>query len=347
MTHRRALIIRIESSDGLEGWGECVADSRPNYTSETVDIARLVIVNWLAPRLVAEKFTAASEVRSTLDVGVKGHWMAKAGLEMATWELEARTKAISLSHLLGGTRDKIDVGVSLGIQKNPAVLVAVAEQAAAQGYRRIKLKIEPNNDVEFVAAVRESLGETDLSVDANAAYERTDMEPLLALDELGLIMIEQPFAARDLVAHARLQKRLRTPVCLDESIEDLRDAEDMVELGSGRIINIKPGRVGGFRAAKAIHDFAVERAIPVWCGGMLETGIGRAHNVALASLPGFVLAGDLSPSARYWERDIVVPEWTMDGDGRVEVPRHGVGMGVEVDLDRLDDLTTWETTITG
>ncbi|MGH7504297.1 MAG: o-succinylbenzoate synthase, partial [Longimicrobiales bacterium] len=252
----------------------------------------------------------------------------------------AEREGVSLSRLLGGVNERIPVGVSLGIQPTPDALVERAAAAQREGYRKIKLKIEPGSDIEFVEAVREALGaEAHLMADANNAYTIADAEHLARLDAFALMMIEQPLERDDLVRHARLQRRLRTPICLDESITSVSRAEDMIELGAGRIINIKPGRVGGFTSSLAIHDVCAAYGIPVWCGGMLESGIGRAHNIALASLPNFKLPGDLSPSARYFERDIVLPEWTMDAEGMVVVPRDRPGLGVDLDRDRIEDLT--------
>jgi O-succinylbenzoate synthase len=259
---------------------------------------------------------------------------------MGCWGLAATAAGVSLSSLLGGTRDRVPTGISLGIQSEPGALVARAQAAVASGYRKIKVKIRPGQDVAYVRAVREALGRSiGIMADANSAYTLADSDKLVALDEFGLIMLEQPLGDDDLVRHATLQRRMKTPICLDESITSLDRAHDMIELGSGRIVNIKPGRVGGFTTSKAIHDLCASAKIPVWCGGMLETGIGRAYNVALASLHNFSLPGDLSPSARYWHRDIVTPEWTMDDEGMVHVPRDRPGLGVTVDRDFLDSLT--------
>jgi O-succinylbenzoate synthase len=249
-------------------------------------------------------------------------------------------EGVSLAKRLGGTRELIPTGISLGIQSSPRALVDRARAAYEQGYRKIKLKIQPEQDVEYVAAVREALPPgVHLMADANSAYTLADADHLAELDAFELIMIEQPLGRDDLVRHAKLQKRLETRICLDESITDADRAQDMIELGAGRIVNIKPGRVGGFVVSKAIHDICERNGVPVWCGGMLESGVGRAYNVALASLPNFTLPGDLSPSSRYWERDIVSPEWTMDSDGMVRVPRDTPGLGVTVDAARVDDLT--------
>jgi len=337
---RRILLVETFADDGTSGWSECVAGEWPNYSPETIDTAWLAIRSWLGPRLVGRVLDSPEAVRPLLDRDLRGHRMAKAALEMGVWELWSRREGVALSTLLGGTRDLVDVGISLGIQSSPDALVDRARTAVAQGYRKVKLKIAPGADYEYVAAVREAVGPSvELMADANSAYHLADADSLARLDALDLMMIEQPLEPEDLVRHARLQARLRTPICLDESITSPERAEDMIALGSGRIINIKPGRVGGFAASRAIHDLCAENGVPVWCGGMLESGVGRAHNVALASLPNFTLPGDLSPSARYWERDIVLPEWTMEADGRVRVPRGRPGMGVEVDLDRVDDLT--------
>jgi O-succinylbenzoate synthase len=259
---------------------------------------------------------------------------------MTAWALEAERAGVPLAALLGGTREAIPIGISLGIAASPEAIATKATAMRAAGYRRIKLKIKPGADVAFVRAAREALGsDVPLSVDANAAYTLADAAHLAELDAFGLLMIEQPLAPDDLRRHAELQRRLETPLCLDESIVGPAQVEDMLALGSGRIVNIKPGRVGGFARARAIHDLCRAHEIPVWCGGMLESGIGRAHNVALASLPGFTLPGDVSPSARYWERDVVTPEWTMDARGMMRVPRERAGLGVTVDRDRIDDLT--------
>ncbi len=345
--NRRICLVELESVDGVVGWSECVAGEFPNYSSETIDTAWLAIRDWLAPRIIGMSLTGPHEVPELLNPAVRGHNMAKAAIEMGVWELTAQTKNIALARLLGGVRATVEVGISLGIQQDPAALVEKVRQSIEQGYRKIKMKIEPGNDVEFVRAVREAFGpDAPLMVDANNAYTLDDADHLKRLDEFLLMMIEQPLAHDDLLRHARLQRMLETPICLDESITSVEKAEDMVTLGSGRIVNIKPGRVGGFLSSIALHDFCGDHGVPVWCGGMLESGIGRAHNIALASLPNFTLPGDLSPSARYWERDIVQPEWTMSSDGTVTVPMDKPGMGVAVDRDRVDNLTVRAETLT-
>ncbi len=338
-SHRRILLVRL-AGEGAEGWGECVAGELPNYSAESTDTAWLAIREWLAPRLLGQRFAVPDEVWPALDRNVRGHNMAKAALEMAAWELAARAGGRSLAELLGGVGARIPVGVSLGIQDSPAALVAKASAARERGYRKIKLKIEPGSDLDFVRAVRRELGpQAPLMADANNAYRLEDAPRLALLDELDLLMIEQPLAWDDLLRHAELQRRLRTPVCLDESITSPERAADMIALAAGRIVNVKPGRVGGFRQSLAIHDLCARAGVPVWCGGMLESGIGRGHNVALASLPNFTLPGDLSPSERYWDRDVVEPEWTMDGAGWIDVPRGRPGIGVTVDRARIEALT--------
>jgi len=337
---RRILLLELHDADGAIEWSECVAGEWPNYSYETIDTAWLAIREWLAPRVLGTSIRAPGEVYDLLGRNISGHNMAKAALEMGCHGLAARKAGTSLSQSIGGERERVPTGISIGIQKEPPALVERAKRALADGYRKIKVKIQPGADVDYVRAVRRALPpDTDLMADANSAYTLDDADHLSALDEFALIMVEQPLHRDDLVRHARLQKRMRTPICLDESITDVARCEDMIALKSGRIVNIKPGRVAGFTVARRIHDLCQGNGIPVWCGGMLESGVGRAYNVALASLPNFSLPGDLSPSARYWERDIVTPEWTMDANGMVAVPRDRPGIGVTVDGDRVDDLT--------
>lgn len=345
-TTRRILLAHLEAADGTAVWTECVAGSRPNYSPETIDTAWLALKEWIAPRILGRAFETPAAVHGELERDFRGHQMAKATVEMGAWCLAAVRAGQSLSEYIGGTRPVIAVGISLGIQPSPEDLVAKARDALAAGYRKIKLKIMPGADTSYVRAVREALGpEAPLMADANNAYTLDDLDTLQALDRFGLLMIEQPLAWDDLVRHRALQARLETPICLDESITGPDRVADMIELGAGRIVNIKPGRVGGFTSSIAIHDMCRARDVPVWCGGMLESGIGRAYNVALASLPQFVIPGDLSPSARYWARDVVDPEWTMDGHGMVTVPRDRPGIGVTVDADRIEDLTVRSETV--
>jgi O-succinylbenzoate synthase len=337
---RRILLLELHDAQGTTVWSECVAGEEPNYSAETIDTAWHAVTAWVAPRVLGQTFTGPDAVQPVLARDFRGHEMAKASVEMGCWGMAAVLADVPLARLLGGTQERIVTGVSLGIQPTPDALVERARAAVAQGYRKVKLKIQPGADVAYVRAVREALGaDIQLMVDANAAYGPEDAERLAGLDPFGLLMLEQPLAPDDLVRHAALQRRLSTPICLDESITSLERAEDMLALGSGRIINIKPGRVGGFGASLAIHELCGQHGVPVWCGGMLESGIGRAYNVALASLPNFTLPSDLSPSARYWERDLVTPEWSMDAEGLVRVPLDRPGIGVSPDLDRIDALT--------
>ncbi|MBC7898233.1 MAG: o-succinylbenzoate synthase [Cytophagaceae bacterium] len=339
MTARRCALLELEDVSGATSWSECVADDAPNYLPETVDVAWLSMKKWVIPRVLGQTFEGPGDVHAALECDFRGHQMAKAAVEMGMWGVEAERLGMPLARLIGGTREEVDVGISLGIQATPEALVEKARAALALGYRKVKIKIKPGKDVEYVRAVREALPDAPLMADANNAYTLDNIDALIAMDDLKLMMFEQPLAWDDVVRHAELQKRLKTPVCLDESITSLEKAQDMLHLGSGRIINIKPGRVGGFTSSIAIHDFCEANGIPVWCGGMLESGIGRAYNVALASLPNFVKPGDLSPSARYWERDVVTPEWTMTPQGTTLVPLDKPGIGVRVDRDRVEDLT--------
>jgi O-succinylbenzoate synthase len=339
VSERRILLLELTDASGVTVWSECVAGESPNYSPETGDTAWLAISGWVAPRVLGVPFAHPGDVHAALERDFRGHYMAKAAVEMGMWAIAAEQAGLPLARLIGGTRTSIPTGISLGIQRSPAALVEKARAAIAEGYRKVKIKIMPGSDVEFVRAAREELGPTaPLMADANNAYTLDDVERLAALDALDLMMIEQPLAWDDLVRHAELQRRLRTPLCLDESITSADRARDMITLGSGRVVNVKPGRVGGYAESLAIHDLCAAHGVPVWCGGMLESGVGRAYNVALASLPNFTQPGDVSPSRRYWERDVVTPEWTMQ-DGRVRVPLDRPGIGVAVDRDRIDDLT--------
>jgi O-succinylbenzoate synthase len=348
MHERRIALLELTDRDGATTWSECVAAQFPNYTSETIDTAWHALREWLAPRVLGKPLRGPEDVHALLSENIKGHQMAKAALEMGCWGVAATAAGVPLSRLLGGTRDRIPTGISLGIQSEPAALVARAERAVADGYRKIKLKIRPGQDVEYVRAVRRALGtDVEMMADANSAYRLADADHLIELDEFSLLMLEQPLGDDDLVRHAALQRRMSTPICLDESITSVDRVEDMIQLGSGRIVNIKPGRVGGFTISKRIHDICASAGIPVWCGGMLESGVGRSYNVALASLPNFSLPGDLSPSARYWARDVVIPEWTMDAEGMVRVPREVAGLGITVDTDFIDSLTVRSEVLAG
>jgi o-succinylbenzoate synthase len=346
MHHRRILLLELRDESGASTWSECVAADTPNYTSETIDTAWMAITEWVAPRVVGTSFDGPGDLHAVLERDFRGHYMAKAAVEMGAWGLEAEIQGVPLAKLIGGTRRTITTGISLGIQATPEALVDKARAAIAEGYQKVKIKIMPGSDVAFVRAARQALGpDAPLMADANNAYTIDDIAPLVSLDDLGLMMIEQPLAWDDIVRHGELQRQLKTPVCLDESIHSLERAQDMVALGAGRIINIKPGRVGGFASSKAIHDYCQSNGIPVWCGGMFESGIGRAYNVALASLPNFTKPGDVSPSARYWAQDVVSPEWTMDANGQVKVPLDRPGLGVDVDREMIERITTRTATV--
>lgn len=336
---RRIMLLELHDASGATTWSECVAGELPNYSSETIDTAWLAISQWVAPRVIGREIAHPGELHEVLERDFREHRMAKAGVEMGCWGLAATLAGQPLARFIGGTRTQIAAGISLGIQASPAALIEKAGAALAEGYHKVKIKIEPGKDVEWVRAARAALGsDAHLMADANNAYTLDDTDRLAALDELDLMMIEQPLAHDDLVRHAALQRSLRTPICLDETITSLDRAQDMIALKSGRIINIKAGRVGGFAQSLAIHDLCESQGIPVWCGGMLESGIGRAYNVALASLPNFTLPGDVSPSARYWARDVVNPEWTMK-NGMVTVPLDVPGIGVEVDTAMIESIT--------
>lgn len=324
------VVLRFVRSDGIEGWGECAALSEPTYSPEYAAGAHHVIEHHMLPRVTAAMAPAGEPVEATSVAGIlsdiKGHPMAKAAVEMAVLDAELRSSGTSLATRLGGVHTEVDAGVSIGIHEHVDDLVDVVHGYLRQGYRRIKLKIEPGHDIDAVAAVRAAIGDgVLLQVDANAAYRLEDVEHLRRLDDFGLVLIEQPLPVDDLAGHAALARRLRTPVCLDESIASFDDAVRALDAGACSVVNLKPGRVGGLLEAVRIHDLCVARGVPVWCGGMLETGIGRAANVALASLPGFTLPGDLSASERWFAQDLTEP-FVLAG-GRLRVPT-GPGLGV-------------------
>ncbi len=335
--HSRLVFLVSVAGHGLSGWGEVVAFEEPHYSYETVGTASHVIRDYLAPALLAEPVAGLDELAARF-APFKGHNMAKAGLELAWLDLIGQMRKQSLSGLIEGTRARAPVGVSLGIQPTLAALLERVDRYLALGYQRIKLKIKPGWDVDVVAEARRRHPDILLSVDANSAYTLKDLDRLKALDAFNLLMIEQPLDHDDLLDHATLQAELKTPICLDESITSPRRAEHALRLGSCRLINIKIGRVGGYSQALAIHDLCYAQGVPVWCGGMLESGVGRAHNLALASLPGFTLPGDISASSRYFERDVIVPEVSVAADGTAEVPP-GPGLGFAVDLDYIEICT--------
>ena len=333
---RLVFLVSVEA-DGIRGWGEVVAAEEPRYSYETVGTALHAIRDFLGPALLSAPVADLGELASRFSQ-FRGHNMAKAGLELAYLDLAGRVANRPLCELLGGTRERVPVGVSLGIQPTLERLLERVDLFLSLGYQRIKLKIKQGWDVNVVAEVRRRHPDILLSVDANSAYTLEEKERLKALDAFDLLMVEQPLEHDDLTDHARLQRELATPICLDESITGLRQAQKALELGSCRMINIKVGRVGGYSQALAVHDLCRAKGVPVWCGGMLESGIGRAHNIALASLPGFTLPGDISASSRYFARDVIVPEVEVSADGTVDVPR-GAGIGFGVDLDYIESRT--------
>ena len=333
----RLIFLVCLHAEGLRGWGEVVASEEPRYSYETVGTAFHVIKDFFGPALLAEPIKGLADLAKRLS-SFRGHNMAKAGLELAYMDLLAQVSQQSLSTLIGGTFKRVPVGVSLGIQPTVSQLLERVERYLSLGYQRIKLKIKPEWDLDVVAQVRRAHPNILLSVDANSAYTFDDREHLKKLDDFDLLMVEQPLQNDDLLDHAKLQQLMNTAICLDESIVGQRQAATALELKSCRIINIKIGRVGGYSEALGIHDSCHSSGIPVWCGGMLESGIGRAHNIALASLKGFTLPGDISASSRYFARDIIQPEVTVAPDGTVTVP-DTVGLGFDVDLDFVGALT--------
>jgi O-succinylbenzoate synthase len=333
---RRILLAEV-MVDGAIGWGEVTACETPGYNSETTDTAWHVLSDFVAPSLIGKEITGASECPA-LTAHIRGHQMAKSGVENAIWDAEAQLKGVPLSKLLGGTLDEIACGVSLGIRENPQSLVRKVEEELRSGYQRIKLKIKPGKDLEYVAAVREGYPNIRLSVDANSAYRIEDAAHLRKLDAFNLVMMEQPLNWDDIHTHAKLQKQLQTAICLDECINNSRHALTAIELQACRVINIKLGRVGGHTEARQVQEVCRERSIPVWCGGMLETGIGRAHNIAMSTLPGFTLPGDVSASKRYWDEDIIEPEVEVTPRGTIYVPKTP-GFGYKVSRGRVEQLT--------
>jgi o-succinylbenzoate synthase len=338
---RRILLVSVDC-DGVRGWGECVAGEDPFYSPEWTESAWPTIKNYLAPALLK------GEVRSGRDcpaifARVRGHRMAKAGLENAVWDAEARHKRQPLWKLLGGSRREIACGVSIGIQDTPEQLLQKIEIELAAGYRRIKVKVKPGWDLNVLGKIRARWADIVLSVDANSAYTLDQVEHLREFDAFKLLMIEQPLWDDEIYLHARLQKAIQTPVCLDESIRHARDADFALETGACRIINIKVGRVGGFTEAIKVHDVAQRHGAPVWCGGMLESGVGRAHNIALSTLEGFRLPGDVSASKRYWKQDIIEPEVEVRADGMISVS-DAPGTGYQVREDLVQMFTAREET---
>jgi len=342
-TRRRIMIVKVINKDGATGYGECVASENPFFNHETIDTAWLVTAKHIGSLLARSRVENAAMVNDAL-APIRENRMAKAGVEAAIWDLEAKLAGQPLWRHIGGTRTEINCGVSIGLQSSTAALVDKVRCEVESGYQRIKIKIKPGKDVELAAAVRREFPHIKLSVDANSAYRIEDTPLLKQLDDYDLLMIEQPLTPGDLLDHSELQRALRTALCLDESIVCLANARHAHELDACRIINIKLGRVGGFSEARAIQAYAKEKGMPVWCGGMLEAGIGRAHNIALSTLPGFTLPGDVSASARYWEEDIIEPPVTVSRTGTIKAPA-GPGIGFEVNEARIEALTVRRETV--
>jgi len=337
-TERRIVLVRVVDKDGAEGWGECTAGEGPFYSDEWTETAWATLEQFLAPMVLGKPVEDANQILSLMKP-VRGHRMAKAAIETACWDLEAKKTGLPLWKHLGGIRTEISCGVSIGIQNTPAALLEKIETELAAGYQRIKIKIKPGWDVKIVEQVRRHFPDIRLMADANSSYTLADVDLFKALDQFDLMMIEQPLAHNDIFDHAELQKQIATPICLDESIHSSDDARHAIALGAARIVNLKLGRVGGHAQAKKVEGVCRENNMAVWCGGMLESGIGRAHNIAMSTLEGFTLPGDVSASARYWKEDIVDPPITVTKQGTI-IPPETPGLGFEINQSRIDSLTT-------
>jgi len=343
-TERRIILARVSDRDGAEGWGECTCGEGPFYSDEWTETAWATLTEFLAPMVVKQNVESAAGVYESMK-RVRGHRMAKAAIETACWDLQAKRAGVSLWQHLGGVQKEIPSGVSIGIQESPEQLIEKVRTELDAGYRRIKIKIKPGWDVDIVRRVREHFPEIQLMGDANCAYSLADVSLFKKLDDFKLMMLEQPLAYDDMFDHAELQKQIKTAICLDESIKTPVDAEHAIGLKACRIINVKLGRVGGHAQAKQVERIARENGIPVWCGGMLESGIGRAHNIAMATLAGFTLPGDVSASSRYWDEDLIEPPVMVSARGMIAAPEKP-GIGFEVNAKRIDQLTTRKETIT-
>lgn len=339
-TYERRIILVEAQSDGLTGWGEVTCGEKPFYNEEWTDAAWLLLKDFIAPMVLGQELASPADIAKLLKP-IRGHGMARAALQQAAWHIESLARDIPLWQVYGGRRHKIPCGVSIGIQDSVEELFELIEKELAAGYQRIKIKIKPGWDVDVIAKVRERFPATRLMADANSAYTLADAKHLAQLDEFDLMMIEQPLSHDDIIDHGELQKQIRTPICLDECIRSAHHAWQAITLDAARIINIKLGRVGGFAEAKRVHDVCQSSAIPVWCGGMLEAGIGRAHNVAMSTLPNFRLPGDVSASKRYWKRDIIHPAVEVDSDGTIAVSDRP-GLGYDVDLEYIQSITLRE-----
>ena len=336
VTERECVLVTIHS-EGLSGYGECVASRDPGYSYETTGTALHVLKDFIIPLILGKDVKDAAHFQELVS-GIRGHHLAKAGIEMALWDLLGKREGKSLRELFGGKREKVEVGVSIGIQESAARLVRSVGEYVDQGYARVKIKIKPGRDVEDASVVRREFPTLRLQVDANSAYTLADAARLKPLDELDLLLIEQPLFEDDIWDHHKLQQQFKTPICLDESVVSPRHARYAIEMKACRVINIKAARLGGLSQAVMVHDLCEKESLPVWCGGMLETGIGRASNLALASLPNFVLPGDISASARYYARDITNERFVLNPDSTIDVP-HAAGLGVTIDEQALNQFT--------
>lgn len=339
---RQCVLITLQA-EGLTGYGECVATRDPGYNYETAITAMHILKDFIAPLILGKDVLDADDFQKRVE-GIRGHHLAKAGVEMALWDLLGKRNGKSLKEMFGGTREKVNVGVSIGIQESASALVRTVATYLDQGYRRVKIKIKPGREVDETSSVRKAYPDLSLQVDANSAYTLETAYVLKAIDDLDLLLIEQPLFEDDIWDHRKLQAELKTPVCLDESVITPRHARYALEMEACKIINIKPARVAGLSQGVAIHDYCYERSVPVWCGGMLETGVGRASNLALASLPGFVLPGDISASDRYYTRDITNERFTLNDDSTITVP-NGPGLGITIDEEALKAFTLSTVTI--
>jgi len=341
-TERECILVTLHA-EGLSGYGECVASREPGYNYETTGTAWHILKDFIAPLVVGQDVQDARDFQRRLE-RIRGHHLAKAGVEMALWDLLGKRDGRSLKAMFGGTREQVEVGVSIGIQESASALVRTVESYLQKGYRRVKIKIKPGREVDETVAVRKAYPDLRLQVDANSAYTLESAKVLKQIDDLNLLLIEQPLFEDDIWDHRRLQAEFKTPICLDESVISPRHARYALEMKACRNINIKPARVGGLSQGVAIHDLCRAQGVPVWCGGMLETGIGRASNLALASLPGFVLPGDISASDRYYHRDITNERFVLNDDSTITVPT-GPGLGVTLDEKALKDFTLATTTM--
>ena len=338
-TDRQCVLITLRA-DGLIGYGECVATRDPGYNYETAGTAWHILKDFVAPIILGQDIPDAEELQKRVE-GIRGHHLAKAGVEMALWDLLGKRSGKSLKEMIGGTRERVEVGVSIGIQESASALVRTVESYLKSGYRRVKIKIKPGREIEETSAVRRAYPDLRLQVDANSAYTLETAAALKPLDELDLLLIEQPLYEDDIWDHRKLQAEFKTPICLDESIVSPRHARYALEMEACKIINIKPARVAGLSQGIAIHNDCLARNVPVWCGGMLETGVGRASNLAIASLPGFILPGDISASDRYYQRDITNERFVLNDDSTITVP-DGPGLGITIDEEALKQFTLSE-----